>query len=376
MYIRTNADGEPFYGYSLGGAVSAYHYVDGANGNWHLVNGGSTRFTVADNGYVGIGKSNPIWQLEVLSGGGPAIRAESTGTTAEGVYGVASAATGTTRGVWGDSSSVSGTGVWGRALASSGTNFGVRGSTNSAAGYAGFFEGRGYFSSNLGIGTGAPAVRLHVEGGSDAEPAGGGFLVLGSVGAGNVAFDNNEIMARNNGGVSTLFLNHNGGDVHVGQGSGGTTRLVTPVIQITGGSDLSEGFEIASHEGVEARPGMVVVIDPANPGRLMPSTESYDCKVAGVISGAGGVNTGMIMGQSDSIADGRHPVALTGRVYCYVDATERAIQPGDLLTTSATPGHAMKVIDRERAGGAIIGKAMTSLAQGEKGLVLVLVNLQ
>ena len=52
-----------------------------------------------------------------------------------------------------------------------------------------------------------------------------------------------------------------------------------------------------------------------------------------------------------------------------------AITPGDLLTTSDTPGHGMRVQDHSRASGAIIGKAMTSLASG-KGLVLVLVSLQ
>jgi hypothetical protein len=35
----------------------------------------------------------------------------------------------------------------------------------------------------------------------------------------------------------------------------------------------------------------------------------------------------------------------------------------------------MKVVDYHKAGGAIIGKAMTALKQG-KGLVLVLVSLQ
>ena len=81
------------------------------------------------------------------------------------------------------------------------------------------------------------------------------------------------------------------------------------------------------------------------------------------------------MGQRNSKADGKYPVALTGRVYCYVDATEGAIVPGDLITTSATPGHGMKVDDHARAQGAIIGKAMTALESG-KGLVLVLVSLQ
>jgi mannose-6-phosphate isomerase-like protein (cupin superfamily) len=68
-------------------------------------------------------------------------------------------------------------------------------------------------------------------------------------------------------------------------------------------------------------------------------------------------------------------VALSGRVYVWVDASKGAIQPGDLLTTSSTPGHAMKATDAKKAQGAIIGKAMTSLKEG-KGLVLVLVTLQ
>jgi NAD(P)H-hydrate repair Nnr-like enzyme with NAD(P)H-hydrate dehydratase domain len=46
-----------------------------------------------------------------------------------------------------------------------------------------------------------------------------------------------------------------------------------------------------------------------------------------------------------------------------------------MMTTAATPGHAMRVANHSRAQGAIIGKAMTSLKSG-KGLVLVLVTLQ
>jgi len=58
-----------------------------------------------------------------------------------------------------------------------------------------------------------------------------------------------------------------------------------------------------------------------------------------------------------------------------MDADQGAIRPGDLLTTSSTPGHGMKVTDHAQAQGAIIGKAMSALEKG-KGLVLVLVSLQ
>jgi hypothetical protein len=74
--------------------------------------------------------------------------------------------------------------------------------------------------------------------------------------------------------------------------------------------------------------------------------------------------------------DGDHPVALTGRVWCWCDADANGpIQPGDRLTTSATAGHAMKATDRDRCDGAVIGKAMTELKEG-KGLVLMLVQPQ
>jgi hypothetical protein len=108
---------------------------------------------------------------------------------------------------------------------------------------------------------------------------------------------------------------------------------------------------------------------------LIPSRQAYDRRVAGIISGAGGIQTGMLMGQEGSKADGAHPVALSGRVYCWADASYGPIEPGDLLTTSDTPGHAMKVTDYERAQGAIVGKAMSSLDQG-RGLILILVSLQ
>ena len=97
--------------------------------------------------------------------------------------------------------------------------------------------------------------------------------------------------------------------------------------------------------------------------------------MAGIVSGGGGVKPDMMTGQEGESANGTSPVALTGRVYCWADASKGPIEPGDLLTTSATPGHAMKVADHTKAQGAVIGKAMSGLAEG-RGLVLVLVCLQ
>jgi hypothetical protein len=154
----------------------------------------------------------------------------------------------------------------------------------------------------------------------------------------------------------------------------GDGRITTQELQITGGSDLSEQFDITSLAG-PPEPGMVVCIDPKKPGQLIASSRVYDRTVAGVISGAGGVKPGMLMGQKGTAADGQHPVALSGRVYALADTCNGPIEPGDLITTSDTPGHAMKATDAARAHGAILGKAMTGLTEG-KGLVLVLVSLQ
>ena len=156
-----------------------------------------------------------------------------------------------------------------------------------------------------------------------------------------------------------------------GTGSG---LITTSVLQITGGSDLSEQFDVEAADG-NPQPGMVVCIDPEHPGQLVVSSKAYDRTVAGIVSGAGGIKPGMLMGHQGTVADGNHPIALTGRVYCLADASNGAIEPGDFLTTSTTPGHAMKVTDAIRAQGAILGKAMGALEKG-KGLVLVLVTLQ
>jgi hypothetical protein len=161
------------------------------------------------------------------------------------------------------------------------------------------------------------------------------------------------------------------GDVEVASG-----HLKAPVIEITGGADFSEPFDVRDAAGgIAPQPGFLVSLDPANPGRLQVSSEAYDKKVAGVISGAGGVRPGLIMGQQGTAADGSRPVALTGRVYCWADAGFGSIEPGDLLTTCDTAGHAMKAADPGRAHGTVIGKAMTALESG-RGLILVLVNLQ
>ncbi len=141
-------------------------------------------------------------------------------------------------------------------------------------------------------------------------------------------------------------------------------------LQILGGADLAERFEV---DGAP-EPGTVLAIDPARPGRLEPATEAYSHRVAGVVSGANALDAGIVLSK-DGRTEGTAAVALTGRVWVKCDATAAPIASGDLLTTSSLAGHAMKAADRERAHGAVLGKAMTALDSGT-GMVLVLVSLQ
>jgi hypothetical protein len=142
-------------------------------------------------------------------------------------------------------------------------------------------------------------------------------------------------------------------------------------LTIRGGCDLAEPFTMKE---AEIEKGSVVVIDEEHPGQLKLSTEAYDTRVAGIVSGANGINPGIALHQEGSMEGGQN-VALTGRVYVKADAGFGAIKAGDMLTTSETPGCAMKVSDHAKAQGAILGKAMSSLKEG-KGMVLVLVTLQ
>lgn len=177
-----------------------------------------------------------------------------------------------------------------------------------------------------------------------------------------------------------------GNDVQIGSLKSGITnvscyneadkaymQLYCSAITVTGGSDLAEPFRLSKAKQPIVE-GDVVVIDKSHPGQLTLSDKPYDKRVAGVVSGANGVHPGIQMHQ-EGLLDGGQNVALSGRVYVEADTSNGPIEPGDMLTTSGTPGRAMKVTDSGKAEGAILGKAMSSLDDGQ-GMVLVLVTLQ
>jgi hypothetical protein len=88
---------------------------------------------------------------------------------------------------------------------------------------------------------------LHVAGGNDAGPTGGGYFQCGPSNAANIAIDDNEIMARSNGATSALFLQQDGGNLIVGANSGGT-------VQVAIGTNSPSTFMLAVN-GSAAKPG-------------------------------------------------------------------------------------------------------------------------
>ncbi|MDH7459832.1 hypothetical protein QEG73_01040 [Chitinophagaceae bacterium 26-R-25] len=136
-------------------------------------------------------------------------------------------------------------------------------------------------------------------------------------------------------------------------------------------ADCAEDFDIANDESIE--PGTVMVLS-AEGGVLHKSQRAYDKRVTGVISGAGNYKPGIILDKRQSERN-RKPIALLGKVFCKVDASYSPIEAGDLLTTSDTPGHAMKAMDSLKAFGAVIGKALCPLKEGQ-GLIPILIALQ
>jgi len=303
------------------------------------------------------------------------------GPNADGVHGSAAGENG--KGVYGEVSGTSGVAIRGYAVGS-----------NGIGGYFTATQGAGLIvdQGNVGIGTKNPSGKLTIvdpesywgmlrlensttgnneatmsfKGGSDATP----WLA----GVGPWACPNEFVV----GYLGPMLVITPTGNVGIGTTTPSGKldvkgKIQTEVLQITGGSDIAEPFDIEETRLIDS--GMVLVIDPENPGKLKISERAYDRCVAGIISGAGGIKPGVLMSQSETLIDGKYPVALSGRVYCWADASYGAIKPGDLLTTSDTPGQAMKVTDYTRAQGAVIGKAMTALEAG-RGLVLVLVTLQ
>jgi len=250
-------------------------------------------------------------------------------------------------GVQGVSLDPASSGVVGSNTSPAARGVGVTGQSINGVGVAGTGTRGGFFEGTENIPHGDPGVGVHAVHSGDgsavhAEAQGTGAAIF-AVGGEDP----------NDAGIFEGNVTVRGGD-----------------ITLTDGADCAEEFEIAAGASVE--PGTVMVL--GEEGTLLQSQHAYDKRVAGVVSGAGDYKTGLILDKQQSQSN-RTPVALLGKVYCKVDASEAAIEVGDLLTTSHKPGCAMKADDPLKAFGAVIGKALRPLKAG-RGMVPILIALQ
>ncbi len=321
---------------------------------------GITRMAIGSNGNVGVGTVAPAHRLHVVGGrivsetSSIAIQGIKQGNgTFPGVQGETTSASSNAAGVRGYSNSetpgVNSAGVLGRNFATNSRGDGVRG-THAAGG-----DGvEGYSEAGMGV-----------RGVSNSSSGYGGvFGDLGTPGKGVLVVGTSHFLSPISVGTTSI---PSGVQFMVD----GKARV--DVLEIAG-ADVAEKFP-TSENAAELIPGTVMEIDPQNAGKLRVARGEYNRRVAGVVSGAGNLPVGAVLGHLPGHEDAP-PIALSGRVWVRCDAGTQGIELGDLLTTSNTPGHAMAVKDHARATGAVIGKAMTTLAADETGLVLVLVNLQ
>jgi len=251
---------------------------------------------------------------------------------------------------------------------------------------------------NVGIGVTTPNSKFSVNGnmtiGPDYNLAGAnGLAVQGKVNIGDNTKIPNAILQINTSTVGNgyqglgIYQTSTGGKlITINQGNPGVLNFTVPgvidlvsmnfnnkTVSFNGTTKWSSinMFESADVNekhltAKEADDGDVMII--ADRDKLDISNVPYDTRVAGVVKKVGGITL-------DSKLKNGVPIAYLGKVLTKVDASYGEINCGDLLTTSQTPGYAMKVKDKTKAIGAIVGKALEPLKEG-KGKIMVLVTLQ
>jgi hypothetical protein len=293
---------------------------------------GVAGFSTSGSGVAGTSTSGSGVAGTSSSGSGVA----GTSSSGFGVYGVSGTVSGTTPvaayGVYGESNSNDG--VHG---ATSSSHSGVSGTNTGTAGGYGVW---GQSDSNDGV-HGVTSSSSHSA--LSGTNTGGGNGVYGQS-SGNAGWFEGNVNVTGNVNVA--------GDV------------------LLAGGDCAERFDLKTLE--DAEPGTVMVID--EDGALRQSDKAYDRKVAGVVSGAGTFKPGIVLDQRAG-NERRTTIALVGKVYCKVDADAGPIAVGDLLTSSDTVGHAMRVSDPLKGFGSVIGKALRPLKSG-RALLPILVALQ
>jgi hypothetical protein len=224
-------------------------------------------------------------------------------------------------------------------------------------------------AGNVGIGITSPLYKLDVNGGTN------GFRTK----AASVLSSDTIATFENNSAIQMIVRAN--GNVGIGNTSPTEKLHVTGNIKVSGNIDVGGNINAKYQDlaewvesSQELPAGTVVVLDSSKSNQVVASTQSYDSRVAGVISPQPGIALG-------ERGEGRVLVAATGRVKVKVDASNGPIQIGDLLVTGDKEGFAMKSVPVEIGGvrihrpGTLIGKALEPLAQGT-GEILVLLSLQ
>jgi hypothetical protein len=167
------------------------------------------------------------------------------------------------------------------------------------------------------------------------------------------------LITGHNSNVLARFLVENDGTVHA------------PAYE--GSPDFAEEIRPSPADKSSLEPGDVLVAASDTDRSVSRSRKPYSTAVLGVYSTAPGFigSEHPLEGASSETI----PMAIIGIVPCKVSAENGPVRRGDLLTTSRTPGHAMRCADRRRCSGAIVGKALAALDRG-RGIIQVLVTLQ
>ena len=327
---------------------------------------------------------------------GTAVRVESTtgiGLHGAGqVYGVYGTNTGATpgSGYGGYFTSTTGIGVYGGSTAQSslGNQYapGVSGYSQWGVGILGqAATGFGVYGASAGSGIGGVGQAYGVYGASAAPAQGQGYggYFVSSTGIGVSGRSTAQSSVQNMFAPGVSGYSQNGVGILGESGTGVGGYFVGNIVAT--GSKAGYVVDIARNDGAEPlhRGDLVVVIGVADPvvgliptPRVRKADTAASTAVIGVVDqGYRPAENGVGRFNDDPIDPGDYLSLVTLGAFAVinVDATYGAIQPGDLLVSSPTPGHAMRADDPQV--GTVIGKALDGLDAGT-GVIAVMVTLQ